>query len=332
MTHLMGLLLVFAIARTSPVLSPGKPAGINCATLTLNRKDACMVVPGEVLVRKAVEFHRLWEGSILRGSIVGIGAGVPACGAAALLQRLRGGGLPRGSGGDSSSFGRVAGGVSKRSVSPMRQLLKIGAYTVRDEPGAVPVPLSSCIFVCFDTETTGLNKETDRIIELAAAKFSIRGGIISTFHSLVDPGRPIENSFIHGINDSIVQGAPKVRKKFSAPNTLPFGAPGLPPMYVVVPSSAPSPRLKKGFRSFDQHRKHKDPLTYLCLSSLRLINLTPIALMRYSIICLPLKGVVWIYLYTNFKWNVAPVVGTGPFSPVSFRNCVPSNVCCMSCL
>jgi DNA polymerase III subunit epsilon len=61
---------------------------------------------------------------------------------------------------------------------------------------------SSTIFL--DTETTGLSGSTDKIIELAIVDSSGR----TLFNELIDPERPIKNSHIHGITDSMVSGQP----------------------------------------------------------------------------------------------------------------------------
>ena len=45
-------------------------------------------------------------------------------------------------------------------------------------------------YVALDLETTGLNRETDAIIEIGAVRFS-RDGVLDTFHTLVNPHRPL---------------------------------------------------------------------------------------------------------------------------------------------
>ncbi|KAK1280068.1 hypothetical protein QJS04_geneDACA004518 [Acorus gramineus] len=54
----------------------------------------------------------------------------------------------------------------------------------------------------FDIETTGFRKEKDRIIEIAIR--NLRGGKNSTFQSLVNPGIPIENTYVHKISTVMV--------------------------------------------------------------------------------------------------------------------------------
>ncbi len=64
-------------------------------------------------------------------------------------------------------------------------------------------------FTVFDTETTGMSPTADRIVELAAVRVEADGQR-TTFHSLVNPGRPIPFALIgvHGITDEMVADAP----------------------------------------------------------------------------------------------------------------------------
>ena len=73
--------------------------------------------------------------------------------------------------------------------------------------------LDKDIFICFDCETTGLTPETDRIIELAAVRFTF-SEILDTFETLIDPETPIspESMAIHHITDAMVQGKPKIQE------------------------------------------------------------------------------------------------------------------------
>ena len=75
---------------------------------------------------------------------------------------------------------------------------------------ALQTPLDALEAVIVDTETTGLNVRTDRI--LSAAGFRLAAGTLGTspaFDRLIDPGRPIpaSSSAIHGITDEMVRGA-----------------------------------------------------------------------------------------------------------------------------
>jgi len=69
--------------------------------------------------------------------------------------------------------------------------------------------------VAVDLETTGLSPLIDKIIEIAAVKLSPDGKLTS-YSSLVDPEIPIPEltTKIHGIEDSMVSGAPKLKEIF----------------------------------------------------------------------------------------------------------------------
>ena len=66
-------------------------------------------------------------------------------------------------------------------------------------------------FVAIDLETTGLDRAADRITEVGATRFD-RSGALSTFQSLVNPGRPIPRQVqeLTGISDDTVAGAPTI--------------------------------------------------------------------------------------------------------------------------
>jgi DNA polymerase-3 subunit epsilon len=71
--------------------------------------------------------------------------------------------------------------------------------------------LSEEIFICLDCETTGLDPKTDRIIEIAVAKFTM-SEILESFQTLIDPEVEIPPSSIaiHHITESMVVGQPKI--------------------------------------------------------------------------------------------------------------------------
>ena len=70
-------------------------------------------------------------------------------------------------------------------------------------------------FVVFDLETTGLNTETDEIIELGAVKLE-EGKIVEYYNTLVDPKRSIPEgaSKVNNIFDADVKNAPYIEDVF----------------------------------------------------------------------------------------------------------------------
>lgn len=67
-------------------------------------------------------------------------------------------------------------------------------------------------WVVFDLETTGLSPRADAILEIGAVV--VEGGRVTqeTFHSLVNPGRPIPwfVTRVHGIRDGMVASSPSL--------------------------------------------------------------------------------------------------------------------------
>lgn len=69
------------------------------------------------------------------------------------------------------------------------------------------------VFVCIDCESTGLEPKKDRLIEVAAARFTF-DRILQTFETLVDPecDIPKVSQEIHKISDEMIEGKPKVKE------------------------------------------------------------------------------------------------------------------------
>ncbi len=67
------------------------------------------------------------------------------------------------------------------------------------------------IFVCLDCESTGLEPQTDRIVEIAAASFTF-DQILDRFESLIDPECEIPkiSQEIHKISPEMLEGKPKI--------------------------------------------------------------------------------------------------------------------------
>lgn len=79
--------------------------------------------------------------------------------------------------------------------------------TVGSASNNTPFPLA---FVSLDLETTGLNAESDRIIEVGAVKVE-EGKIVDSFQRLINPGHTLPDfvSILTGITDADLVGAPQ---------------------------------------------------------------------------------------------------------------------------
>ncbi len=66
--------------------------------------------------------------------------------------------------------------------------------------------------VVLDVETTGLNPESDNIIEVAIVKFE-NDEIVDKLVSLINPGReiPVEAKIVNGIDESMLENQPKFK-------------------------------------------------------------------------------------------------------------------------
>lgn len=73
--------------------------------------------------------------------------------------------------------------------------------------------LKTHTFVCIDCESTGLDPKNDRIIEVAAVKFTL-DATLGEFESLIDPQVeiPANSIAIHHITQEMVQGKPTIDK------------------------------------------------------------------------------------------------------------------------
>lgn len=68
-------------------------------------------------------------------------------------------------------------------------------------------------FICLDCETTGLDIQSDRIIEIAFIEFSF-DTTFQTFETLINPQRPIprDSEDVHHISDGMVKDKPKIEE------------------------------------------------------------------------------------------------------------------------
>ena len=68
-------------------------------------------------------------------------------------------------------------------------------------------------FICLDCESTGLDPETDRVIEIAIARFTFEQ-ILEEFETLINPKCPIPevSQEIHKISSEMLEGKPQVHE------------------------------------------------------------------------------------------------------------------------
>ncbi len=73
--------------------------------------------------------------------------------------------------------------------------------------------LSDQVFICLDCESTGLDPETDRAIEVAATLFTFKE-VLQKYETLLDPECPIPKASqeIHKISQEMIAGKPKIRE------------------------------------------------------------------------------------------------------------------------
>ncbi len=64
-------------------------------------------------------------------------------------------------------------------------------------------------FNVVDVETTGLDSNLDRVIEIAVVHVDPNGTITDTWTSLINPGQDTGAQHVHGISNSMVEDAPR---------------------------------------------------------------------------------------------------------------------------
>ena len=71
--------------------------------------------------------------------------------------------------------------------------------------------LEDALLMCFDLETTGVNTQEDRVVQLGVSYFH-QGRSLNKHQQLINPGVPIPPgaSAVHKITDERVQGAPRL--------------------------------------------------------------------------------------------------------------------------
>ncbi|MCH5160485.1 MAG: hypothetical protein J1G04_00490 [Clostridiales bacterium] len=131
--------------------------------------------------------------------------------------------VERGRGGEVSLTAKEIATCSAQGIGELKPFAAPNAYaTVSPKPyeeyvqaslfgGEDDIPQSlKCSFVAFDFETTGLSIDYDMPTELGAVKI-VDGVITETFHTMIDPCRPIPEivSQKTGITDDMVKGQPR---------------------------------------------------------------------------------------------------------------------------
>ncbi|OBJ42538.1 hypothetical protein A5630_20720 [Mycolicibacterium mucogenicum] len=101
----------------------------------------------------------------------------------------------------------------KRSAQhPLRPTITSAQLTRKP----TPYPINGLTFTAIDIETTGLDPQTDRIVEIGLVKFASDGTIIDEFATLINnPGSSRGALAVHGINDSDLVGAPDTEQVLS---------------------------------------------------------------------------------------------------------------------
>ena len=108
------------------------------------------------------------------------------------------------------------------SAKKIKILYGIEAYFINDVDDRVVVHGEaeqdfSGEIVCFDIETTGLNRKQDRITEIGAVVLR-NGQVAETFNTFADPGRPLDRNIVEltGITDEMLRGAPSQEEAINA--------------------------------------------------------------------------------------------------------------------
>lgn len=117
--------------------------------------------------------------------------------------------LPNSQRNDSNSPSDVAEGQPPLGVKPSRHYPEIPC--ARLTTSITPFPADQATFTVVDLETTGLDPETDRIVEIGLVKFSADGRTIDEFATLVNiPGSNREAIGVHHIPDDDLVAAPRI--------------------------------------------------------------------------------------------------------------------------
>jgi len=73
-------------------------------------------------------------------------------------------------------------------------------------------------FAVIDMETTGLDPNVDRVVEIAVVRTDSHGVVVDEWTTLVNPGRPVGARSVHGITAADVRDAPRFAQVVGALN------------------------------------------------------------------------------------------------------------------
>ena len=114
-------------------------------------------------------------------------------------------------------LGRTRKPSSKARATPDRPLAPSAPVPNDAAPATAVTPIKTVDqllphgargFAVFDLETTGVDTTRARIVEIGIVLLRSDGSLEEEWQSLINPGEPIPNSSIHGIDDDMVQTAP----------------------------------------------------------------------------------------------------------------------------
>ena len=74
---------------------------------------------------------------------------------------------------------------------------------------AAETRIDDVAFCVVDVETTGLQPGADRVLEIAVVRCDSAGSPVDEWHTLVQPQRPVDGEWVHGISDAMVADAPR---------------------------------------------------------------------------------------------------------------------------
>lgn len=119
-------------------------------------------------------------------------------------------------------------------------------------------------FATFDFETTGLFPKNDRVLEIGIVRTSPSGKVVAEFSSLINPGRDVGASHIHGVTAGMLADAPTFEEIVGDIAEVVNGA------VLVAHNASFDRRFLKA--ELDRIGRHADDLDVLCTLQLMYAN------------------------------------------------------------